>query len=321
VDTFGCRDGLPFSIDQPEPLLVSSGFTPLSEIGASDAQVFVNATGGTPPYTVTWSGSFPQTDTLTGVPAGTYPFFISDENGCSELDIITVPEAPCDNIQIDSIISVPICGGVPGLISVFPSGGNGQLFSIWNDTLTADTYTSTVGGTVSLTIQDEVGCELTEQFTLETSSEIQFDSFPVFLDESRSNGIITLFLRGGTAPYEITWLDLNGDSVGSRNDNVSPVLPLGAYYAEIKDAVGCVTQVGPLALANSNAYFMQAGIQVSVYPNPSHGIFTLEIESSEPQPFRFELRNKLGQHLQTGQMDVQQRSRRQIDVHTLACMK
>lgn len=77
---------------QPSDLDFIAGSTAESASGASDGSAWVTPTGGQPPYEVLWSTGA-TTDTLVGLPAGTYSFTITDANGCTSTGSVEVKMA------------------------------------------------------------------------------------------------------------------------------------------------------------------------------------------------------------------------------------
>lgn len=72
------------TITEPAALIVSVGSTNASSCSASDGSAVVNASGGTAPYTYSWSTTPVQTTIVaTGLAVGTYSVTVTDVNFCS----------------------------------------------------------------------------------------------------------------------------------------------------------------------------------------------------------------------------------------------
>jgi hypothetical protein len=107
VDAIGCIIQGKVEITQPDPLEIYRN----SYITYHDEDIFIYATGGTAPYNYTIAkddGSFSvQSDSATGLSAGTYIISVTDANACFASDIIVI-EIKKDTIPtyISGIITV-----------------------------------------------------------------------------------------------------------------------------------------------------------------------------------------------------------------------
>ena len=81
--------------------------------GGSDGAISLAVTGGTGAYTYTWTRggtAVGSTQNLTGLIAGTYIVTVTDANGCSEQDTITLTE-PAAPLALATTLSTSITGG------------------------------------------------------------------------------------------------------------------------------------------------------------------------------------------------------------------
>jgi hypothetical protein len=104
-----------------------------------------------------------------------------------------------------------------------------------------------------------------------------------------ADGAIDLEITGGTAPYEVVWIGPNGFTAQTEDiDNLSEV---GIYNGYVTDLAGCETSVQVnltpvIELAND--------IQIVVSPNPSEGIFNLNIKGSNGGPIQYAIYDASG---------------------------
>lgn len=61
--------------------------------GIPDGAIYLNVSGGTPPYNYAWSSGGPNIAEATGLAAGTYFVTVSDSIGCEKIISITIPES------------------------------------------------------------------------------------------------------------------------------------------------------------------------------------------------------------------------------------
>ncbi len=86
-----------YTITQPDSISISTVITP--DDGSCNGAIDINVSGGTPPYSYQWNGSTPGC-------SGTYFFTVTDSNGCSKSDSVTIP------FLTTSVTHGPIIGGV-----------------------------------------------------------------------------------------------------------------------------------------------------------------------------------------------------------------
>jgi len=130
--------------------------------GDSTGGATVLASGGTGPYTYLWS-TLPsrQTSTVTGLAAGTYMVTVTDSNGCTDIEQVTIRQPP--SALLASIISSDdvLCpGDETGTAIVSASGGTVPYQYIW-DTYPAQNSPAAINlgmGTYTVTVTDRNSC-------------------------------------------------------------------------------------------------------------------------------------------------------------------
>lgn len=89
TDANGCTDTDTGIVASPSPLSLSIGHSNESCAGCNDGTANAFITGGTQPYTGSWAHG-PSAQSLTGLAPGTYTYSVTDSNGCTSTDSITV---------------------------------------------------------------------------------------------------------------------------------------------------------------------------------------------------------------------------------------
>ncbi|HXB12098.1 MAG TPA: hypothetical protein VNZ45_08950, partial [Bacteroidia bacterium] len=143
-----------------------SANNPVKCNGGATGSATVTATGGTAPYTYTWTPVGGTNATASNLTAGTYTITVKDKNGCVGTASVTITQptvltasttntpAKCNGGATGSA-TVTAGGGTPAyLYSWAPSGGTNALAS----NLTAGTYT--------VTVTDANGCTITATATI-----------------------------------------------------------------------------------------------------------------------------------------------------------
>ncbi len=103
---------------------------------------------------------------------------------------------------------------------------------------------------------------------------------------------------GGVPPYSFNWTDAAGTSVSTTS--VATGLSAGTYTAEVTDGNGCVTTStftlldGPVGIADEFN-----PIQMATYPNPTTGLFTLDINLDATTPLTITIFDMMGRKVLT----------------------
>lgn len=108
-DAGGCEEELELVVNEPDKISYTIAVSPdLSKTSSWDGAVLIESiTGGTPPYNVEWPYFGLNVIYVNTLPAGSYPFIITDSNYCSVNDsaIITM-DTSIDKLSIDDIITL-----------------------------------------------------------------------------------------------------------------------------------------------------------------------------------------------------------------------
>ncbi|HEX2899400.1 MAG TPA: SprB repeat-containing protein, partial [Bacteroidia bacterium] len=221
-------------------LSVSMSTTPACSL---DGSATATVTGGTPPYSYSWYGPTGSltttTNTLTGVPGGTYYLYVTDAgNGWgSQSFAIGMPFQPTLTHTND------ICNGGVGTATVSVTGGTGPFSYLWSNGQTSQTATGLVAGTYEITITDAVGCFVSSQMDSSLYAYIG-NSSPVNVTMTNTsttctNGSATVSnVTGGTAPYTYVW-----NTTPPQFTATASGLTFGGYMCTVTDATGC-TDIG-----------------------------------------------------------------------------
>ncbi|NPA33534.1 MAG: S8 family serine peptidase [Chlorobi bacterium] len=203
--------------------------------GGSDGAIYITASGGSAPYTYSWtgpSGFTASTEDITGLTAGTYIVSVTDANGCVSSDTFVVNEPSA--ISITGTVTDANCGNSNGAIDITVTGGTAPYTYSWSNGATTEDLSSIPPGTYSVTVTDANGCTTTASFTVNNISNLSVTG--VVTDATchgDSTGAIDITVSGGTPPYSYSWT--NG---ATTQDLVN--IPAGAYSVTVTDANGCV---------------------------------------------------------------------------------
>ncbi len=199
--------------------------------GDSTGMAAVSVQGGQEPYDPIWSDGT-KDDTLSGIPAGTYGITVTDDNGCENIDSVTVEEP----LQLDPNASsedLSCKGAGDGRAWVDVEGGTPGYDVSWSTGAVADTISGLDTGTYTVTVTDTNGCKTTDTIKVDAPEvlTIQFETRGVTC-KGDADGWAFADITGGTPPYDRTWS--NGQS-----SDTAVGLSSGKYGITVTDSNGC----------------------------------------------------------------------------------
>ncbi|SEO67791.1 Por secretion system C-terminal sorting domain-containing protein [Flavobacterium sp. CF108] len=236
TDANGCFTTQTVTITEPSALSVTSSKIDVSCNGGANGSATVNVTGGTGAYTYSWSPSGGTAATANGLSAGTYTATITDANGCSTTQSVTIAE-PVILTATASQTDVSCNGGTNGVATVTATGGTGAYTYSWAPFGgTAATATGLSAGIYTATITDANGCSTTQSVTItEPAILVATTSKTDVSCNGGTNGTATVTATGGTAPYTYSWSPSGGTAATASGLNI------GIYIVTVTDANGCTT--------------------------------------------------------------------------------
>ncbi len=203
-----------------------------------NGQATVTASGGTPPYTYSWSTVPVQTNaTATGLCAGTYTVTVTDATGClSATTTVTITSAGGLLVLTPTITNVLCNGACTGSILINASNGTPPYTYLWNTVpaQTGQTATGLCAGTYSVVVTDANGCTSTGSYTVTQPPPLTINAagFPT-LCNGNCTGQAIVIPGGGTPGYTFNWMPGNITTASANG------LCAGTYTITITDANGC----------------------------------------------------------------------------------
>ncbi len=146
TDDKGCTAMTSVTITQPSALTASiSSQSNVSCNGAADGTATAGPSGGTEPYSYSWSNSA-TTSSINGVTAGTYNVTVTDDKGCTAMTSVTITEPAIINADVTQN---------PGLLTADQAGATYQWYECPNTLVTGETnqnFTPTLVGNYKVAI-------------------------------------------------------------------------------------------------------------------------------------------------------------------------
>lgn len=232
--------GVFVNVLEPDPIFSNITKTNETCFGACDGTASAFPIGGTPitpgsTYNYAWSTSA-TTASITGLCVGTYTVTITDGNGCTNVDNVTVggPSAVSPNV---TSVNIACKGDNNGSATAAPTGGVGPYSFLWSDA-GASTSAGLVGlspGTYTVTVTDNTACTGTQSVTITEPATLLSASITVnspVTCAGNTDGIITANGIGGNGPYTYLW---SNTSTQKTLLNIAA----GTYTVTVTDANNC----------------------------------------------------------------------------------
>lgn len=257
TDQQGCTSFITATITEPSPIALS--IEAINDVCGATMQNTVNATatGGSLPYTFTWSNGH-QGPTHTGWNPGIYTCTLSDSHGCTASSALELQAGPAP-LQATGNVKDAVCHSESsGKISLTISGGTPSYQYLWNTGATTQELSKIPAGNYTVTITDGRQCTRQLGFIVSEPDSVLMATANPQNPECIAGlkGAISLQVVGGTSPYRYTWN--HGD-----NSSIADSLYPGEYTVLIEDAGGCSIQKS-FHLEDSSVLNLQAegGVQV-----------------------------------------------------------
>ncbi len=249
----------------PVVAIVDSTLAPCNGTGT----ITLDVTGGTSPYTITWSNG--DTGLVLDEVAGTYTATVVDAANCSAVIPATIENTPSPTASVINIEDA-LCNGDNGTVTIDITGGTAPYDPLWSNGQVGTTMTYGAG-TYSVWITDANGCtyNLTDVIITEPAVLVPNASGTDESCASCNDGTAEVTVTGGTTPYTYLW-----SPGGQTTDSIGGLAP-GVYSVDVTDANGCTTSgTYTVAQFDDTGIDELASLGILVYPNPISDFLSVE---------------------------------------------
>ena len=285
-DANGCYSSSMINITQPNTLNGTANQVNATCNNACDGKANISASGGTAPYTYSWSLSGGTGALATGLCAGNYTLTVTDSHGCALTHTYTITQPSSIGITttFSNATSCTPCNGgasatavggvTPYSYSWSPSGGNSSA------------ATGLCAGNYTVTVTDGNSCTSTNTVIVGGPAG---PTVSVTVNSSSATANAT-----GNSPFGYSWSD-------GQSTQTATGLQTGTYTVCITDAGGCTTcttvNISLTGVAN-----LSADNYVNIYPNPANEFIFVEASFSTPQTVNISILNIIGQTMMSEQV-------------------
>jgi hypothetical protein len=227
-------------------------------------------------------------------------YYVVVDSAQSALSALTTSRVSCASLSAGTA-TVTAAGGSP----VDP------YTYLWNNGVTSYTVNNLTAGTYYVTVTSGIDTVMDSVVVVADPTPIAITVTSQSVDSNAVNAIAsaTISVTGGTPPYTYRWN--NGDSTAAI-DSLAP----GTYRVFITDSLGC-RQTDSVVIRN-----LTAGIattteikpQMSLFPNPTHNLLNVLIESPVSISARIEAIDMTGKVVYSSAANVSNHYSQVIDV-------
>lgn len=253
----------------------------ISCVGTNNGQAIASViSGGTPPYTYTWSPFQPNDPVASGLSPGTISVTVTDLFGCGNIASGVISSVPTLSSTITTVIDSCYLSG-RGSATVTANGGTPPYTYEWSDFTYSRINDNLLAGTYYVTVIDANGCEHIDTAIVGgptspvTSTYIKQDVFCY----GDTTGSFDITITGGTPTYSIVW----DTSIVSGTNPTG--LPAGTYNYTITDLYGCKTFGGDIIAEPDSGLLVSYSITDVTCNGASDGTATVLVSGGIPPYF------------------------------------
>ena len=218
----------------PPPLSAQLRQEAPATANGNDGRAIVEVSGGTPPYTYTWSNgsSSARVDDLSG---GATSVTVSDANGCTAIAETDIREDILPlQAEIEAVTPLKCFGETNGELRVVLSGGKTPYRFVWDQpSLDGPEGKNLSAGTYKVTVSDASGLTRALEYRLKAPENLEVDILQEAPASANGNdGRAFANTKGGTPPYTYQW---DNGTASARAENLDP----GRHQVTVTDANGC----------------------------------------------------------------------------------
>jgi len=245
TDGSGCTSTRTTTVSQPSVL--SSTVNPINIgcNGSFSGAIDLTPTGGTTGYTYLWNTGSGSQD-LGSLGAGTYSVTVTDANGCTTSNAVTLTQPAALTTSTTQVI--PQTCSYNGSVNINVSGGVTNYTYNWSNGANTQNISGLNPGTYTVTITDANGCTISNgpnNIINIAPPTVTLNSITNVTCNGLLNGAVNINTQGGTPQYLYQW------SNGATTQNLTGIAA-GSYNVTVTDSLGCILNLSSLNVTQPN---------------------------------------------------------------------
>ena len=250
TDAAGCTDQISVNITMVNAPIID--ITNMVVVSSHCAQADGSITGitvsaGSPAYTYLWNGNATlNTIDLASIAAGSYNLVVTDSQGCSDSETVTITDIAGPTVSATSlVVTQPTCSSLGQITGLTVSGVSTPYTYAWTNTVqTTIDITALNPASYTLTVTDNAGCTVNYgPIVLNTPAGPTANFTWNLLSPDVNETIAFDNTTSGVAPFVYSWT-IDGQTFTTENISYTFVEE-GTYPVTLSviDANGCVDDI------------------------------------------------------------------------------
>ncbi|WP_109299156.1 T9SS type A sorting domain-containing protein [Aquimarina sp. AU474] len=309
IDARGCTTSGTVVLTAPLALTSDHIVTDPTCYAGCDGKILLETSGGTPPYSYQWSNGSTSED-LVSICANTYQVTITDAKGCQISKEILV-DSP-EEFIVDIGEDITLCQDQVAEINATVTDPTATyLWSSDNGFTSTDPVVEVDAiGIYTVEVTDGKGCIATDDIFIDRTTDIVAAQFiastQVFVNEQ-----FVIVNISNPIPDSLDWTFPEEAKVVFADDNYAELVfdTPGEYEITVTTFRGLcsATQTKKVIVVekefdeneeeNEEDESITSSIEYKVYPNPSNGIFKVDVSLAKPSPINVKIFNMVNNNL------------------------
>ena len=255
----------------------------------TDGSATAVASGGTSPYSYTWSNT-QTTSSINNVGGGTYVVIVADHTGCQVAGSVTLT-APAALALNPTTVNVNCEGDHTGSVTLAVAGGTPGYSYSWSNNTSGSSVGGLGSGSITVTVTDANHCTANGSFSITQPSAILVSTTTTDASNG-ANGTATASATGGTSPYSFAW----ANSITATASN----LAAGTYTVTVTDANNCTATATATIVATGINNITSNITDITLIPNPATDVVKVVVSLTSAQTVEFRMVDITGKYVYTG---------------------
>ncbi|MFN8300126.1 MAG: PKD domain-containing protein [Chitinophagales bacterium] len=265
TDAHNCTTTATTFVSNNGSFSVAPTITNISCFGNNTGSASLNITGGTSPYSYSWSNGS-SNSSLLNVSAGTYTATITDAASCNSTVSITITQPTALSVS-NAVTNVACSYSTNGSVAATVTGGSPGYTYIWSNGATTATTNNLTAGTYTLTVTDANNCTGTQTSTVTAPAALSASASGTNASCGQATGSASVSVNGGTAGYVYQWN--NGANTTTINNLAS-----GIYTITVTDNNNC-TATASTTISGSGSLVATPAVTNALCHGIANGSVTL----------------------------------------------